>query len=217
MSAAGRRPHAWDASDCRAFLEATAGDRLAALWHLFLATGARRGELLALRWADVDFETSEVRISQSRTTVGYEVSEQAPKTAAGRRTIAIAGEALATLERHRRQQREERLVAGPAWTDSNHVFTNEIGQPLHPDWTSKRFREIADATELPRLRLHDLRHSSATLLLDAGLSPRVVADRLGHADPALVLRVYGHTLAGADERAAGALGAALGGGAGALM
>lgn len=116
------------------------------------------------------------------------------------------------MERDRRQQLGERLAAGPAWSDTNHVFTNEVGQPLHPDRISKRFREIADATELPRIRLHDLRHSSATLLLDAGLSPRVVADRLGHADPALVLRVYGHTLAGADERAADALGAALDGG-----
>jgi integrase len=210
LSAADHRPQAWDASQCRAFLEATTRDRLAALWHLFLATGARRGELLALRWADVDLETAEVRISRSRTTVGYEVSEQPPKTAAGLRTIAIASQVLAALDRHRRQQLEERLIAGPPWNETNHVFTNEIGQPLHPDWISKRFREISDATELPRIRLHDLRHSSATLLLDAGLSPRVVADRLGHADPALVLRVYGHTLARADERAANALGTALG-------
>ena len=210
----GRSPSArLGADECRAFLQATADDRLAALWHLFLATGARRGELFALRWADVDVKTAEIRISRSRTTVGYDISEQAPKTAAGLRTIAIAGQALAALERHRRQQLEERLMAGAAWSETNHVFTNEIGQPLHPDWVSKRLREISDTTELPRIRLHDLRHSSARLLLDAGLSPRVVADRLGHADPALVLRVYGHTLAGADERAADALGAALGGAA----
>jgi integrase len=172
-------------------------------------TGARRGELLYLRWGAVDLDTAEVIFGGSTAVVRGQRIEGTTK--GGRsRTISLDRDTVAVLRDHRRQQAEDRLAAGSAWTDTEGlVFTTRWGEPLYPDTVTalmtklinRHSRSATPPTQpLPHARLHDLRHLHATTLLLAGVPVHVVAARLGHADPAVTLRVYSHVL---REHAAG--------------
>ncbi len=176
----------------RQLVAATEHDRLGALWQLGVASGARLGELLALTWDHVDFDRGSIRITRTltRTPGGFAIGE--PKTAASRRTIPIGKAATSALRRHRAAQELERRVAGAAWHRGELVFSDQIGRPVNPQHMAQVFRAALERAGLPRIRVHDLRHTCATLLLEAGSHPRVVAERLGHSTPALVLNVYGH-------------------------
>lgn len=171
-------------------------------------TGARRGELLYLRWSALDLDAAEVTFGGSAAVVRGQRIEGSTK--GGRsRTVSLDRDTVAVLREHRRRQTEERLAAGSAWTDSGLVFTNRWGEPLYPDTVTALMTKLinrynqADPSPtraLPHARLHDLRHLHATKLLLAGVPVHVVAARLGHADPAVTLRVYSHVL---REQAAG--------------
>jgi integrase len=199
----------WTGEQAAAFLAATAGDRLGALWALMLDSGCRRGEALALRWSDIAEDL--VTFQRNRIMVGAMVAEGTPKGGRGR-SVDLHPQTVAALRRWRTRQTAERLAAGPAWTDTGYVFTDEVGAPLRPDTTSARFERAVAGTGAPTIRLHDLRHTSATLLLLAGVPVHVVAARLGHSDPAITLRTYSHLLPTSGKDAAARLGAALYGG-----
>jgi integrase len=188
-----RELHTWSDQELRAFLEATREERLHALWRLLAMTGMRRGEALGLKWPDVDFAGARVSIQRSRVIAGARVLEHPPKTRTGRRAVPLDALTLATLRTWKARQAAERLAWGPAWLDSGYVFTREDGEPLHPGFVTKRFREAVAATTLPRIRLHDLRHTCATLLLAAGVHAKVVQERLGHATISQTLDIYSHT------------------------
>ena len=194
----------------RVLLAATEDDRLGGLWHAAIASGARLGELLALTWERVDLERGAIRITRTLTVTpdGFEMGE--PKTSASRRTVPIGKAATAALRRHRAAQELERRVAGGAWHPTGLVFSDEIGRHRNPQSISRAFRSLLFMTSLPRVRFHDLRHTCATLLLEAGVNPRVVAERLGHTTPALVLNVYGHVTERMQEQATAALDRVLG-------
>ena len=188
-SPARREMRAWAADQARAFLASVENDRLRACWHLALASGMRRGELCGLRWSDV--EDDRLTVGRSRTAAGYEVTEREPKS--GRtRTVALDAGTVAELRSHRTRQLEERLAWGEAWTDSGYVFTRENGEPIHPHSLSQFFETRVAATSLPRLSLHGTRHTHATLGLAAGVSPRVMQERLGHSSVAITLDLYTH-------------------------
>ena len=180
--------------------------RLFAFYRLAAYTGARRGELLYLRWSAVDLDATEVTFGGSTAIVRGERVEGTTK--GGRsRTISLDRDTVAILREHRRQQAEERLAAGSAWIDAGGlVFTSRWGEPLYPDTVTALMTKLINrhnrsaAKPLPHARLHDLRHLHATTLLLAGVPVHVVAARLGHADPAVTLRVYSHVL---REHAAG--------------
>jgi integrase len=203
--------HVWDAGQARQFLRHVREDRLAGLWSLAVGTGMRRGELLGLRWSDVDLEAGRVSVVRSLVVRGHyrDVHIETPKTGAGTRTVGLDQDLVATLKRHRAVQAEERLAWGPAWADSGLVFGRENGEPLHPSGVSKRFLKLSREAKVPRLRFHDIRHTHATLLLLGGVPAKVVSERLGHANIAITLDTYSHVLPRMDEAAAATFGAML--------
>lgn len=199
----------WTAHQLGAFLTAAKAHRLFAFYRLAAYTGARRGELLYLRWEAIDLNAAEVTFGGSTAVVRGQRVEGTTK--GGRsRTISLDRDTVTVLREHRRQQAEERLAAGSAWTDTGSlIFVTRWGEPLYPDTVTALMSKLINqhnrsvtppAMPLPHARLHDLRHLHATTLLLAGVPVHVVAARLGHADPAVTLRVYAHVL---REHAAG--------------
>jgi integrase len=172
-------------------------------------TGARRGELLNLRWHDIDLTAAQVHITGSAAVVAGQRIEGTTKSGRSR-TISIDPGTVQALTEHRKRQAADQLAAGPEWTDAgDYVFRTAWGQPVHPDTVSslmttliKTHNDQHAADPLPHARLHDLRHVHATTLLQAGVPVHVVAARLGHADPSITLRVYAHVINGQLAEAA---------------
>jgi len=195
----------WDVADVQRFLHAAAGDRrYGPVWLVALHTGMRRGELLGLRWQDVDLDTGVLHVRQALSVVstddGPKVTFGEPKTHSGRRTIALDTTCVAVLREHRARQIERRLALGPQWREGDLVFTNEVGGPVDPMNLYHRFVALAKAG-VSRIPLHGLRHTHATLLMKHGVNPKVVAERLGHADITLTLSTYSHVLPQMQQQA----------------
>ena len=185
----------WSPAEVGSFLDVLedSGDRLAALYRLLVLRGLRRGEAVGLRWTDVDLDAGTATISQAVGQVGYRTVVTAPKTAGSIRTVGLDGGTVAALRAHRIAQAAERLAFGGVWQDvDNRVFTRPDGRPLHPESVSRAFERIAAAAGLPRIRLHDLRHSAATLALEANVPMKVVSSMLGHSSTRLTSDVYSH-------------------------
>lgn len=196
------RPATWTAGELRAFLAHVAGDRLYALYHLAASTGLRRGEVLGLRWRDVDLDVGRVSISETIVTVEGKVETSTPKTKHGSRSVALDAGTVRVMRAHRKRQVEERLALGGYAEDRDLVFCGLDGRPLHPSDVSKRFDRLVRSSGLPRIRFHDLRHSHATLALQAGVHPKVVSERLGHSDIAITLNTYSHAIPAMEADAA---------------
>ncbi len=192
----------WSAEQTRAFLDASAVHRLHAAFVLLATTGMRRGEVVGLRWDDVDLDGARLQVRQSITTAGNRIVIDAPKTRRSRRSVALDDDTVAALRSHRRRQAEERLAAGELWHDEGLVFPNELGALLHPDAVSRAFGAVVRRARLPRIRLHDLRHGWASLALEAGIHPKVVSERLGHSTVGITLDTYSHVVQGLDAEAA---------------
>jgi integrase len=196
-------------SELRAFLESVRSDHLYAAWVLATTTGMRRGEILGLRWADIDLEALTLSISQIRTVANYQVVTLSPKTEKGARTISLDDQTVAALRSHRVAQMEEKLLVGPAYNDDgDYVFRRPDGAPIHPERFSSWFKQHCRRAGLPPVRFHDIRHSYVTALLRNGVQLKVVSQRVGHASPMVTLAIYQHVLPG-DDRAAADIGADL--------
>jgi integrase len=183
----------WSTDELKEFFVAIREHRLYAAFVVLATTGMRRGEVLGLRWADVDLDGDRLAVVQTLVTVGNDPAFSPPKTARSRRLIYLDAQTVAVLREHRRRQRKERLAAGPGWdSESDLVFRDELGRLVHPDWFSREFRRVVDEAEARPIRLHDLRHTYATLALKAGVHPKVVSDRLGHATVGITLDLYSH-------------------------
>jgi len=203
--------HTLTVEQARALIEAAKTDRLGALYAVALASGAREGELLGLRWSDVDWDREAVKIRRTLQRMSGAFSFAEPKTASSNRTVPLGPSAIGALRRHRVAQALERLAMGTAWQDGDLVFCTEIGTPIDAgNLLSRMHYPLLAASGLPRVRFHDLRHTAATLLLEAGVHPRVVAERLGHATPALVMNTYGHATERMQKDATAALERVLG-------
>ncbi len=203
-AAASTRPAmtTWTAAEVRAFLEHAADHRLRAAFVVLATTGMRRGECLGLRWSDVDLAAGRASIVQTVIAVNHEVRIGSPKTARGRRTVVLDPGTVAALREHRARQVAERLLMGAGFTDHGLVFARPDGAPLHPERFSRTFTIEVGRAGLPTIRLHDLRHTWATLALSAGEHPKVVQERLGHAAIAITLDVYSHVTEGLHGDAA---------------
>lgn len=190
----------------RAVIAAADATPLGPFVRLALMTGMRRGELLGLRWSDVDLERGELHVQQTvQRITGLGMVFRQPKTRLSRRSVALSGEAVSLLRRHRLAQVEGRLLAGPAYQDANLVFATGIGTPLEPGNVLRAWGRIVTAADVAGLRIHDLRHAHATLMLGQGIHPKVVSERLGHASVNITLDTYSHVLPGLQAAAAEAL------------
>jgi integrase len=192
---------AWSAEQLASFLASVRDERLFALWRLLAMTGARRGEALGLRWEDLDVEAATITIRRALVPMGAEVLVSEPKTRRGRRAIALDPLTLEALKAHAARQADERSACED-WVESGYIFTTADGRPLDPHRISKAFERHLRAAALPRIPLHGLRHTYATLALSSGVNPRIVSGRLGHSTVALTLDIYSHVLPQADQEAA---------------
>lgn len=170
------------------------GHRLEVLITMAVVTGMRRGELLSLRWSDIDFQRGILQVMHTvdRLT-GHSYVEGEPKTASGMRSIRIPVFLLDMLRQHRAEQLKRKSQINN-WEEKDLVFPNLRGGYLHPNHMGEAFRELLEQAELPLIRFHDLRHSAATILLSMGVNIKVIQELLGHSDIAITLRVYGHLL-----------------------
>ncbi len=193
--------HTWTREELAAFLRVTQEDRLGPLWHVLALTGLRRGEALGLRWSDVDLEGGRLSVQRQRVLKGYEVEERQTKRAKGR-PVSIDAGTVEALRRQSQQQLDDAAEWKDAWLGDGHVFTREDGEPWHPDRIRVLFGRAVKAAPVPRVRMHDLRHTWATLALRAGVHPKVVQERLGHANISITMDTYSHVLPDMQESAA---------------
>jgi integrase len=179
--------------EVRRLLSSSAGSRWHALWAILVTTGLRLGEATALRWSDLDLSKGTATIQRSvqrQKGVGMVFVE--PKTQGSRRTVQLPPGAVATLKEHRPLVLQERLAAGAFWNDLDLVFPSLLGGPIDPARVNESLHTALHKANLPRLRVHDLRHTAATLLLEEGAHPKVVQDLLGHSTIAMTLDLYSH-------------------------
>jgi integrase len=188
----------WQAGEVATFLDGIVDDRLSGAWCLLATTGMRRGEVLGLRWADVDLDAGVLQITRTLITTDVQRKGEpgmawgTPKTAKGWRRVALDDGAVASLRAHRARQLGERLALGAGYADEDLVVCLVDGRPLHPKTLSYYFGRKVKRLGLPRIRLHDMRHTHATLALRAGIPARVVQERLGHANVFVTQDIYSH-------------------------
>lgn len=200
----------WTADEARAFLSAAKDHRLQALFVVALALGLRRGELLGLRWSDVDLTTGQLRVIQTLQRVRDEgVVFGPPKSRRSRRVLTLPAIAVKALTTHRAKQADDRAAAGKAWVETGLVFTTATGRHLEPRNLNTAFARLITRTGARPIRFHDLRHTCATLLLSRGVSPRVVMDILGHSQIAVTMNIYAHVIPAMQQEAADLVSAAL--------
>ncbi len=197
--------HALTREQVHQLLAAASGHRLEALYVLAITTGMRQGELLGLRWSDVDLAGCWLQVRralQYQPGMGYVFVE--PKTATSRRRIQLPTVVVAALHRHRPRQVAERLAAGPLWTDFDLVFPNTVGKPMDGIHLLRRdFLPLLERAGLPRIRFHDLRHTAATLLLgQRHASVNAVSQMLGHSGAAVTVGIYGHVTSDQERQTA---------------
>jgi integrase len=183
--------------EVKQFLEAAKGHPRESLFTLALATGMRRGELLALKWQDINLESGvlHVRRSLTRMYAGQGYKETEPKTKSSRRSIALAPFAIEVLKKHWKEQQRDKARAAEAWEDHDYVFCDPDGTHLDPGYdVYEQFKALLKEAGLPDVRFHDLRHSTATLLLSKGVHPKVVQEILGHSAINITMDTYSHVL-----------------------
>lgn len=200
------------AEQAQQLLEAARGTRWEAFYVLAVTTGMREGELLGLCWSDVNLDSGELSVRHTlRRMPGVGLQLLEPKTDHSRRRVRLSATAVLALRKHRAGQAAERLRRGPAWEDQGLVFPAESGRPMDAgNLTRWSFWPLLTKAGLPRIRVHDLRHTAATLLLSKGVNPKVVSELLGHSKVGITLDVYSHVVPDMQERAAEAMDAILG-------
>jgi integrase len=197
-----REMRTWTKEQLKAFLDAAKDERLSPFWHTIVMTGMRRGEAIGLRWSDVDLEGGRLAVRRALIPSGRDVVVSEPKTIKGRRVIAIDPGTVEVLKGQAARQLEEQNDWDEAWVETGLVFTLESGEALDPESVSRYFRQAVKMSLLPPIRLHDLRHTHATLALQAGIHPKVASERLGHATVSITLDTYSHAIPAMQEAAA---------------
>ncbi|HZL59172.1 MAG TPA: site-specific integrase [Stellaceae bacterium] len=204
---ARREMHIIDQKQTAQLLKAAEPKRIYMPVLLAVTTGMRRGELLALRWKNVDLDSSSLAVTQTLEKVGKQLTFKAPKTERSRRTISLPQYTVEALRKHRAKLAEERLAAGKAYHALDLVCCNELGQPMDPGYVTRTFANLAKTKF--GIRFHDLRHSHISHLLAAGVHPKIASERAGHASISITLDVYSHVIPGMQEDAAKRIDAAL--------
>lgn len=197
---------ALSAEETKKLLAAAKGDKLEALYVLAVTTGMRQGEILGLKWEDVDLERGVARVRRTLTRVRGRVALGVPKTPRSRRGVRLTASAVEALRGHLSRQMEEIDLKGSLYRDEGLVFASEAGTLMNPtNLRTRSFAPLLERAGLPSIRFHDLRHTCATLLLGSNVNPKVVSEMLGHASVAITLDVYSHVLPDMQDSAARAL------------
>lgn len=183
-------------------IECTKSTNLYIPVFLAVTTGLRRGEVLGLRWSDVDLEAGVLSVRQALESTKNGLAFKQPKTVKSRRRVSLLPLTVQVLREHAIEQKKARLAAGPAYTDHGLVCARSDGSPVNPRQLSKDFLSLIRRNKLLRVRFHDLRHSHASQLLRQGIHPKIVSERLGHSSVAITLDTYSHVLPGMQEDAA---------------
>jgi integrase len=191
--AQSKRPDPWTARELQAFLQRCGESRYRPLYTFLALTGCRRGEAVGLHWSDVDLDGSLARIRTTITAIEHKVKING-KTKSGReREVELDAPTVTTLRTWRARQAQERLLFGTGYQNCDLVFCHADGRPYHPERVSREFDRMIERQRARRVRLHDLRHGWATMALKAGVHPKVVQERLGHANVGITLNIYSHT------------------------
>jgi len=194
----------WSAAEARKFLAATAGDPLGLLYRIVVLRGARRGEAVGFRWAGTDLDAGYLTVQRPILQFGGKVAEGRPKSGASARKIWLDAATVALLKAHRKAQIAARLRASSAWQENDLVFCRDDGSPWTPDYVTHRFRSLAKAAGVPVIKLHEGRHSAASLQRDAEVDPEIRRKTMGHAEMAMTSH-YTHVEAEAHRAAAEAV------------
>jgi integrase len=192
----------WSKAEVRKFLRIATSTRLHAAWRLSLY-GLRRGEVLGLRWSDIDLKAKTLTVTQARVLVDYKVRIEEPKSHNGKRTLPLDDDLVAALTELRKRQAKENKSAGPAYragledldwyvTGDEYIATNELGIPLHPESYSDEFTRMLKRAGLRRIRLHDSRHTTLSLMEKAGVPISIISKWAGHYDSAFTMKTYVH-------------------------
>jgi len=194
----------WNEDEVTLFLKAAKGTPYYCLFYIALYTGMRRSELLPLRWQDIDLILGQISVSRSlhRPIGSSEPVFREPKTASGRRTIALSPSAIMVLKEHQEKQKLECIMLGKSLTDDNLVFSCVDGKSLSPDNVTHAWFKLVRRTGLKPIRLHDARHTHASLMLKQGIHPKIVQERLGHSSIQITLDTYSHIAPGLQKAAA---------------
>ncbi|WP_329120998.1 tyrosine-type recombinase/integrase [Streptomyces sp. NBC_01353] len=191
---AARELSPWSLDETLDFLAAARKDPLYAAFVLAIALGFRRGEVVGLRWENVDLNKREIRVRTQRQRVAGEVYEDDPKGRRRKQTLPLPAICVAPLRWQRMRQAADRDRLGEFWEDTGYVFTTRTGKPIEPRNLYRSFTRVAKNAGLRVIRLHDARHGTATLLTAAGVAPRVVMEILGHSQIAVTMNVYTHVV-----------------------
>lgn len=182
----------WNSKQAGAFLDAIVEERLYALFHLTVTRGLRRGEIVALRWGDLDLDDGLLEVCRSTVQIGYATEEGTPKSDASNRLIALDEDNVEVLKAHRARQAREKLALGEAYQDHGLVFANADGTPLHPEVVSRTLQVLIKQAGVPRITFHQLRHTAASLMLEAGADLKYVQHVLGHSSITITTKIYAH-------------------------
>ncbi len=195
-----RERETWSVPEVRRFLAVADADRLAGCWRLSLY-GLRRGEVLGLRWRDVDLKAAAITVRQARILTGYEIRIEEPKSHNGHRALPLDDALVSALKALKARQASERLAAGEAYERSGYVAADELGRPLHPEWYTDEFHRVTTRAQVRRIRLHESRHTACSLMEKAGVPISIVSAWAGHYSGAFTMATYVH--ASPDDLAAG--------------
>ncbi|OBF93067.1 recombinase [Mycobacterium sp. 852014-52450_SCH5900713] len=191
---------AWSLAEAETFRAAVADDRLFGLWLCSLY-GMRRSEVVGLRWSAINLDTGMLSVRRGRVVVGGQAVEGDPKSKRSRRNLPLPADVVAALRALKTAQKREAMALGVRWSDDRLVAVREDGTPVRPEWYSDTFQRLRERAGLRHITLHELRHTSVSLMFDRGVAPHVVAAWHGHS-PEVALRIYTHVKA-AELQAAG--------------
>ncbi len=195
-----KEKHVWSAAESRRLLAAAADHVWGPLFLVLLTTGMRRGECLGLRWRDLDWQAGKVRIAQQVTAVKGQIVVGELKTPKARRGVTLAPSCLAALKEHRTAQLESRLKAAN-WEDHDLIFCTSHGKPIHPRNIGRTLDRLCEVAGVPRLSVHQTRHTHTTLLFQDGQNIKMISERLGHSSVGVTLEIYAHLAENAQDAA----------------
>jgi integrase len=185
-----RRPETWTAEQLWTFLREADSDRFRALWRLVATTGMRPSELAGAERKLLNLDAATLAVERTRVVVDGKPIDEDGKTDAGRRTVSLDAATVAIFREHLTMLDAERKEWGPSYPNHGKLFCYEDGRRIHPDTITRRFNRIVDRTGLPRITLHGVRHSYATVSIDGGVNPKVVSERIGHSSVAFTMQIY---------------------------